>query len=145
MGDLLPFLYAKSTSFNYLGVDKNAGFIEIAKKRYEGHKFKLGDAFSGSLGNFDVVLSSGVMNGNYEGWLEDRKKMINALFGQTNQVLAFNMAGGLKPMPNDSLIAYANAQEIFEFCKTLSSRVILRTHYLQKDFAIVMFKKNFSA
>src|SRR6266404_4595412 len=145
MGDLLPYLYSKSTSFKYLGVDKTPGFVEIAKKRYEGHNFKVGDPFNKKLGEFDVVFSSGVMNGNHEGWLENRKKMITALFDHANQALAFNMAGGLKPIPNDSLIAYADAQEIFEFCKSLSSRVILRTEYLQKDFTIVMFKKNFSA
>jgi SAM-dependent methyltransferase len=142
MGDLLPYLYAKSTSFRYLGVDTNKGFIEIAKQRYEGHNFKVADPFNSRVGEFDVVLSSGVMNGNYKGWLERRKKMIKALYEQTNQVLAFNMAGGLKPIPNDSLIAYADAREIFDFCKTLSDRVILNTEYLQKDFTIVMCKTN---
>jgi SAM-dependent methyltransferase len=145
MGDLLPYLYAKSTSFKYLGVDLNKGFIEIAAKRYEGHDFKVADPFSQKVGEFDVVLSSGVMNGNYEGWLERRKAMIAALFGQANQALAFNMAGGLRPIPDDSLIAYADAREIFEYCQTLSPRVILRAHYLQKDFAVVMFRKNFGA
>jgi hypothetical protein len=53
------------------------------------------------------------------------------------------MAGGLKPIPNDSLIAYADAQEIFDFCRTLTPRVILRTEYLAKDFTIVMFKKSY--
>jgi SAM-dependent methyltransferase len=143
MGDLLPFLYAKSTSFRYLGADKNKGFIEIAKKRYEGHNFKAADPFKDKIGDFDVVISSGVMNGNHENWLEKRKQMIKTLYANTNQVLSFNMAGGLRPIPNDSLIAYADAQEIFEFCQALSPRVILRAHYLQKDFTVVMFKKNF--
>jgi len=145
MGDLLPFLYSNSTSFKYLGVDKNKGFIEIAKKRYDGHNFKVADPFKNKIGDFDVIISSGVMNGNHEGWLEKRKQMIEALYGQANQVLSFNMAGGLRPVPNDSLIAYADAREIFEYCQTLSPRVILRAHYLQKDFAVVMFKKNFGA
>lgn len=145
MGDLLPYLYAKAPNFNYLGVDKTSDFIEIAKKRYEGHNFKVGDPFKKKVGTFDVVLSSGVMNGNYDGWLERRKQMISALFEQTGEVLAFNMAGGLKPIRDDSLIAYADAAEIFEYCKTLSSRVILRSQYLDRDFTIVMFKNNFGA
>ena len=62
------------------------------------------------------------MNGNQGDWLDNRKKMIKALFEQTNQVLAFNMAGGIKPIPHDTLIAYADAQEIFEYCKTFTSR-----------------------
>ena len=141
MGDLLPFLYAKSPDFRYLGVDKNQEFIDIAKQRYEGHEFQVGDPFHKRLAMFDVVISSGVMNGNVEGWLAKRKKMISNLFDQTGEVLSFNMAGGLKPIPHDSLIAYADATEIFEYCKTLTDRVILRTDYLDKDFTIVMFKK----
>lgn len=143
MGDLLPFLYAESTSFKYLGVDKNKGFIEIAKKRYEGHQFKVGNPFKNKVGTFDVVLSSGVMNGNQPDWLAKRKQMIKALFNQTGQVLVFNMAGGLKPIEHDSLIAYADASEIFDYCKTMTNRLILRTEYLHKDFTIVMFRKNY--
>ena len=142
MGDLLPFLYAKAPDFKYLGVDRSQDFIDIARKRYEGHEFRVGDPFKDRLGMYDVVLSSGVMNGNVDGWLKKRKKMIANLFDQTGEVLAFNMAGGLKPIADDSLIAYADAQEIFDFCKTLTSRVVLRDHYLQKDFTIVMFKKS---
>jgi trans-aconitate methyltransferase len=142
MGDLLPYLYAKAPNFKYLGVDKTEEFIDIAKQRYEGHDFKVGDPFNGHVGLHDVVLSSGVMNGNVDGWMEKRKKMIASLFDQTGEVLAFNMAGGIKPARDDSLIAYANAQDIFEYCKTLSSRVILRAHYLQKDFTIVMYKQS---
>lgn len=145
MGDLLPYLYAKSPDFNYLGVDKNREFIEIAKQRYEGHDFKVDDPFSKKIGTFDVVLSSGVMNGNVVGWLEKRKAMITALFEQASQMLAFNMAGGLQPIANDSLIAYADAQEIFEFCKTMTSRTILKTEYLKRDFTVVMFKKGYPA
>jgi trans-aconitate methyltransferase len=141
MGDLLPYLYAKAPEFKYLGVDKSRKFIEIAKQRYEGHDFKVGDPFHDRVGMFDVVLSSGVMNGNVSNWMAKRKKMIANLFDQTGEVLAFNMAGGLKPPPNDSLIAYADAREVFDFCKTLTKRVQLNTQYLYNDFTIVMLKQ----
>ncbi len=144
MGDLLPYLYAKSSNFRYLGVDKSENFIEIATKRYEGHQFKVGDPFRRPEAMFDVVLSSGVMNGNVDNWLVKRKKMIKALWSQTGEVLAFNMAGGLKPIKHDSLIAYADAQEIFDFCKAMSRRVVLKADYLEKDFTIVMYKTNYS-
>jgi trans-aconitate methyltransferase len=140
MGDLLPYLYAKSTDFRYLGIDKSEKFIAIAKKRYADHQFKVGDPFNRPEGMFDVVLSSGVMNGNVDNWLAKRKRMIKALWSQTGEVLAFNMAGGLKPIKHDSLIAYADAQVIFDYCRTMSRRVVLKTDYLEKDFTIVMFK-----
>jgi trans-aconitate methyltransferase len=141
LGDLLPFLYAKSINFRYTGIDKKPEFIKIAKERYEGHEFKVGDPLNHRLGLYDVVISSGVMNGNVENWLKKRQKMIANLFDQTGEVLAFNMAGGHNPIPHDSLIAYANADEIVDFCRTLTKHVKLNTGYLHNDFTIMMRKK----
>jgi trans-aconitate methyltransferase len=141
LGDLLPYLYAKSVNFRYTGYDKKPEFIEEAKRRYEGHEFKIGDPLNHRLGLYDVVVSSGVMNGNVKNWMDKRKKMIANLFDQTGEVLAFNMAGGHTPPPNDSLIAYADASETLEFCKTLTKHVKLNTDYLHNDFTIVMYKK----
>lgn len=141
MGDLLPYLYSKADNFDYLGVDINPGFIEIAKKRYEGHRFEVGNPFNGKFGRqFDVVVTSGVMNINVKNWQKHRKTMIKNLLGLSRQALAFNMAGGFQPLPHNSLIAYANAQEILDFCRQLSPKVNLRTGYLQDDFTITMFK-----
>lgn len=141
LGDLLPYLYAKSVNFRYLGYDKKKEFIEEARRRYEGHDFKVGDPFNNRLGLYDVVLSSGVMNGNVKNWMKERQKMISTLFDQTGEALAFNMAGGLKPIPHDSLIAYADANKIYEYCRTLTPHVKLDTSYLAKDFTITMYKK----
>lgn len=140
MGDLLPLLYSKSSNFKYLGVDNNEGFVEIAKKRYAGHNFKVVDPFTEDVGRFDVVLSSGVLNGNVEDWMEKRKKAISRLFEITDEVLAFNMSGGIKPIPNTPITAYANLPEVLAFCGSLTSKVIMRSHYSSKGFTIVMFK-----
>lgn len=145
MGDLLPFLYAKSDNFKYLGVDINSEFIKIARRRYEGHEFKVGDPFNKTIGQFDLVLSSGVMNGNVKNWHNKRKRMITNLFEQADKALAFNMAGGARADSSDPLIAYADIQEIYKFCKTLSPRVILNDKYLHNDFTITMFKRGRSA
>lgn len=141
LGDLLPYLYAKSVNFRYTGYDRKEEFVEDARRHYEGHEFNVGDPFHNRLGLYDVVVSSGVMNGNVKDWMKKRQKMISNLFDQTGEVLAFNMAGGLKPMRADSLIAYADANEIYGFCKTLTRHVELNTSYLDKDFTITMFKK----
>lgn len=139
MGDILPFLYAKADSFDYLGVDTNKDFIATARKRYYGHKFKVGDPFFGrSGGKYDIVLSSGVMNHNQPDWLEVRKRMITALFEQTRETLAFNMAGAFHSIPADPLIAYADADGIFDYCKSLTSQVSIKTGYSNYDFTIIM-------
>lgn len=140
MGDLLPFLYAKGSGFKYLGVDTNEKFIGIAKKRYHGHDFKTADPFTENIGRFDVVISSGVLNGNVDNWMEKRKKAITSLFEIADEALAFNMAGDLKPIPNTPITAFADLKEVFTFCKSLSPRIVLRNHYTNRGFTIVMFK-----
>jgi SAM-dependent methyltransferase len=141
LGDLLPYLYAKADSFQYFGMDINEDFIEVAKKRYGGHKFKVGDPFSKRLlHGLDVVISSGTMNQNVPNWLEARKKMIRGLWGNTREALAFNMAGSFKPWPHDSLIAYADSQVILEYCLTLTDKVNLKADYLPQDFTVIMYK-----
>jgi SAM-dependent methyltransferase len=140
LGDLLPYLYAKAPNFKYLGVDINKEFIKLAQEHYEGHKFVVGDPFNGRMGKFDVVISSGVMNGNATNWMAKRQKMIKNLWEQAGEALAFNMAGGLKPIPPDLLIAYADPKEIYDYCRALTPNVKLNTSYLDKDFTITMFR-----
>jgi SAM-dependent methyltransferase len=139
MGDLLPFLYAKADRFDYLGVDTDENFVAVAKKRYAGHKFKVGDPFFGKLRNrFDLVVSSGVMNENIPDWLAVRKRMIAGLWKMTDETLAFNMAGAFSYIPPDSKIAYANAQEIYDYCKSLTNQVSVKTGYSPYDFTVTM-------
>jgi SAM-dependent methyltransferase len=139
MGDLLPFIYAYTNSFHYLGMDINKSFIEVAKKRYVGHDFKAGDPFFGKMkSRFDVVLSSGVMNENIENWPVIRQQMISSLFNLCTETLVFNMAGNKKYMPADGKIAYAVIDDIYSFCKTLARTVSINDSYSHYDFTVVM-------
>ncbi len=140
MGDLLPYLYAHAASFDYLGIDITPSFIAIARKRYAGHSFEVGNPFDGSIaGNsFDVVISCGVLNANTGGWLAERKRMIAALFNIARETLVFNMAGGTDMVESTRKVAYADAAQLEAFCKTLSPDVTLRTGYHPKDFTIVI-------
>ena len=141
MGDLLPYLHAKTDDFSYLGMDTNPNFIEVARKRYEGHKFEVGDAFSGKLNRrFDLVITSGVMNTNIKGWQKRRRNMIKNAFESANEALAFNMAGMWGKSVEIPKIAYANAAEVLDFCAKLTPKIIFKNNYLPDDFTIVMYK-----
>jgi SAM-dependent methyltransferase len=140
MGDLLPFLYAKSENFKYLGMDTKPEFIEIASKRYEGHDFKTGDAINEDVGKFDVVICSGVLNGNVENWMEKRKKAILKLYDKADEVLAFNMSGSVNQIQNTEITAFADMKEVFEFCSSLTPNLIIRAHYSNRGFSVILFK-----
>ncbi|MDB5166333.1 MAG: methyltransferase family protein [Candidatus Saccharibacteria bacterium] len=141
MGDVLPFLYGKSPNFKYLGVDITPDFIEIAKKRYAGYEFEIFNPFEDELAQkYDIVISSGVMNFNTPGWEDERKKMIERLYGYANEALAFTMSGWMQESSGGKKIAYANIPDMLKFCSSLTPKVILRNHYSAKDFTIVMFR-----
>jgi SAM-dependent methyltransferase len=142
MGDLIPYLYTRADQFDYLGVDINPGFIEIAKKRYKGHRFEVGNPFSGKFNpRFDVVFSSGVMNIKVNDWQKHRLEMIKALFDLSTELLVFNMAGGYGPQRSDRLIAYADADKIVSYCSTLTAKLEIRAGYLDDDFTVLMYKR----
>jgi SAM-dependent methyltransferase len=141
MGDLLPYLHTKTDDFSYLGMDINPNLIKIAKKRYEGHSFAVGNPFNGQLDRrFDLVISSGVMNTNVKGWQKHRKTMIKNAFELASEAFAFNMAGALAKAQETPKIAYANAADILSYCAKLTPKLIFKSHYLPDDFTIVMFK-----
>lgn len=142
MGDILPFLYAKAIDFEYLGVDIEPNFIDIAKKRYDGHQFKVANPFTDDFSEtFNIVLSCGAMNANIPNWLGERKKMIAKLFKLSNEALAFSMAGNLGRQASETdNTAYAKTEDILEFCLTLTAKIIIRNHYSPHGFTIAMFK-----
>ncbi|MBI2798525.1 class I SAM-dependent methyltransferase [Candidatus Saccharibacteria bacterium] len=142
MGDLLPYLYADTGNFQYLGVDVTPEFIDIANKRYDGDKFQVANPFSSEFNEkFDIVLSSGVMNSVGEDWLEQRKTMITKLYSLSNNICAFNMAGGFEPNTSTKTIAYANCLDILKHCKSLTSEIVLINNYHPKDFTVLLYKQ----
>jgi len=141
MGDLLPYLYAQTTDFTYRGIDITPEFIEIARKRYDGHRFDISDLFTDGLdATYDIVLCSGVLNAATPGWQQNRLKMIERLFSYAKEALVFNMAGSLESPHESHGVGYADARDILDFCTSLTPKVIFRNHYHGRDFTIALFK-----
>ncbi|OGI25062.1 MAG: hypothetical protein A3J76_02405 [Candidatus Moranbacteria bacterium RBG_13_45_13] len=143
-GDIIPFIAAKSTVFQYTGIDLTKEFIEEAKKRYPDYSFMAENYFKRPFPKkFDIILCSGALNGNYgKGTTETRKQAIKTMFDRCKIAVAFNMAGSMSPTSKkNSIIYYADSMEILKYCATLSKRLILRNHYHPRDFTIIIFKK----
>lgn len=142
-GDIIPFIFSKSISFKYTGIDLTGEFVQEAKKRYPDYKFAEGNYFKNPLKKkFDIIICCGALNGNYgKDTLGIRKKAIKTMFNHCKEAIAFNMAGGiLSNNKKNSIIYYANSRDLLEYCIKLSRKVILCNHYHEKDFTIVIFK-----
>lgn len=143
LGNLIPFILSKSTSFRYTGVDFTKEFIQEAKKKYTKFEFASRNYFKNPLKKkFDVIICCGALNGNYgKKTMSLRKKAIKTMFDHCKSAVVFNMAGGISPHnKKGSIIYYADPRDLLEYCTRLSKRVILRNHYHKKDFTMIIFK-----
>ena len=161
-GDIIPDIFAKTHSFEYLGVDIVPEFIGVATETYitrsineQKNKiiFEVRDIFTNPFKNkFNIVISSGILNSllksensfkeNIKKTLEYRKKLITVMWNHSNEVFAFNMSGNYPQPENDQgkKIYYTDSLEILKFCFTLTNKIIFRHNYHKKDFTIVMIK-----
>ncbi len=142
-GNIIPFISKKAKNFSYTGVDIVPEFIQAARDKYPKQRFILRDYFSQPLKEkFDIVISSGMLNSNFKEPYHFREKIIKALFDHARESIVFNMAGSY-PQPKNNQkykIYYANSLIVLKYCFSLSSKIIFRHHYHQKDFTIVIFK-----
>jgi SAM-dependent methyltransferase len=137
-GDFLDFLSGKNIHCDYTGIDQIKVFIELASERYRTNKsaaFLLGDFWTADLGKYDYVIASGALS--YQ--VKDQNfiyKMISRLFSLSKIAFAFNLME--KAEINNSLIATYDKKEILDFCRKLSSNVLLKDDYLEGDFTLIM-------
>lgn len=142
-GDIITYIERKTKKFNYTGVDLVPEFVEVAKKKHPKHNFFIRDYFSNPLKeSFDIVITSGTLNSNIEDAINFRKKAIKTIFKRANEAAAFNMAGS-HPQPKNKesyRVYYVDSLKIIKFCLSLTSKLIVRHHYLPKDFTVIILK-----
>ncbi|MBI4836458.1 MAG: class I SAM-dependent methyltransferase [Candidatus Abawacabacteria bacterium] len=142
LGNLLPYIASKSNNFTYHGIDIMPEFIAQAQASYPEFNFSVADFWSDDFQEkADIVLTSGTLNFAILD-IEQRKKMIKKLFDQSNSATVFNMSGQhpvSKDISSKGLIRYVDALEIFNYCFSLTKKIVFRHHYHKYDFTIAMF------
>ncbi len=142
-GYLGKFLTKKFENVTYTGVDIVPEFIEKAKLRRPNLTFFVRDyLFDPMPEKFDIVVASGILNGDVPHNMDYRKKAIKTMFDHANEALVFNMLGSHpQPVqPAQKNVWYADSLEVLTYCMSLSSKVIFKAHYNSKDFTIIIFK-----
>ncbi len=142
-GDIVPFISARARDVDYAGIDIVPEFIHEAARRYPDFTFEVADYLQESYRfTADYILCNGAFNYLHEDPVGLRKEVLSRMFHQATKGVAMSMAGGvLLPEPSaKSRVTYVDAQEILSFCFTLTSRVIFRNDYHDRDFTLVLFK-----
>ncbi len=136
--DLYAWLQTKKIKVDYLGVDITEAMVHHCRKRFPELTVKQVDILSQHLpGNFDYVVASGIF------YLLDSQDqalpLIKAMFDLATCGVAFNsLSCWGEQTEKDELCLEPG--EILSFCRTLTSKVVLRHDYLPHDFTIYLYK-----
>jgi trans-aconitate methyltransferase len=140
-GQLKDYLSRRYNEFEYIGVDQQIEFISYAETEYGGDNkcsFIIGDFSNIKLPRADVVVASGALS--YRSEASDyHTGCIKKLFGSARKALIFNMLDQSKMLP-DAVIKGHDFAKTLNFCKTLTTNVIVATGYLYYDFTLMLRK-----
>jgi trans-aconitate methyltransferase len=138
--DLYPYLKERFPDItNYCGVEQIPELVEEAIKRYQhlhDCSFIPRNFLHGYLPVQDYVFASGSLNygSTKPGFIFDA---ISRLYDTCTSGLAFNL---LKHMPADGTLVAYDPEDVFEYCRHLGSKVVLRENYAPEDFTIFIYK-----
>ena len=139
-GDLYDWLKMNGILLKYEGVDISSEMIEIAKNRFPMVNFKCHDIFEKPLKKiYDYILISGVFTYTNMFFFENCLKL---LFSVCKNGLGFNLLENGKVNKKEIYQKefLSNPDEILEFCKSLTTKVIIKNNYHYRDFTIYMYK-----
>ena len=139
-GHLSKFLKKKYTKFNYLGIDINKQFIDIAREKNPDERFQVRDIEKNKINTkFDWVFAIGTTNkaGSYE-YIENT---LTEMLKICKKGVAMDfMSTYVDFKRKDSF--HASPERVFKIAKKLSKRVVIRHDYLPFEFCVYIYKNN---
>jgi len=141
LGDFYGYLLSRGTSVQYVGYDISAKVINIARAKYPAARFELKDILEDrSSARFDYVFASGTFNRRVTDSDCLVKPMISRIYEMATLGAGFNVMSTYAKFFNEDEY-YAQPEALFSFCKSLTSRVVLRHDYMPHDFTIWMYRE----
>ena len=141
-GDFYQYFKDQSIKIKYTGIDVCPSFIKVCRQRFPEASFFVKDFQNDSIrGKYDYIVASQVFNnrlkiGNNERMMH---RVIKKAFQICNVAVAIDMMTSYVDYREEHLYYY-KPEKIFQFCKTLTKRVILRHDYPLFEFMICLYK-----
>lgn len=130
-GDLIKYFSSKNLyPKNYLGIDKEDFFVQIASTLYPNTNFKQIDILKNSLIEADYYICSGAMNILD---LNEMRTFIKKCFIYSNKGFIFNFLV-------NTTFNEVTKEDILEFCESLNAKIFTKENYLDNDFSIFIKK-----
>ncbi|MCS5707802.1 class I SAM-dependent methyltransferase [Candidatus Berkiella cookevillensis] len=135
LGHLIDYLQSNQFSGVYKGIDTVDQMVLQAKKRYPLFNFETNDLDAMKDVAYDYVIASGIFT--FVNW-SSMQNTIEKLFLCSKKGVAFNSLSALS-IEKESEIFYPDPIKVFEFCKKITSNVVLRQDYMPHDFTIYLY------
>ena len=138
--DYATYLASRFASISYTGIDLSAQMIATAQQLHPDLNLQVGNIVQeAGQARFDVVTTNGIFYLLGDSAPSLMRHIIQHMFTLARQAVAFNSLSTWAP-EQEAGEFYADPIEILEFCRTLSSRVVLRHDYLPHDFTIYLYR-----
>ena len=140
LGHFYKWFNEKTINVNYTGIDISPRMINEAKALFPEQNFKMQNIFAVPLEEeFDYILMSGVFTYTNQNFFE---QCIKSLFNKCTLGLGFNMLSkwGITSKSIEENEFFGSPEDVLKFCKTLSSKIVLKHNYHPRDFTIFIYK-----
>lgn len=141
LSDFYGWLQKHNPKVKYSGLDITPGMIMQSKSRFPELDFYLGSIHDIKIESqkFDYLIASGIFVFRTVKPKDYMCKTIKKMYKLSKKGIAFNSLSSLSKNKSHKEF-YGDPCETFKFCKSFSSRVVLRHDYHDGDFTIYMYK-----
>jgi len=142
LADFYAWLGERGIRVNYTGYDITPELVEFSEARFPDANFEVRDIQTqGIPENFDYIVSSQTFNNKltYHDNYEVMKDVLKICYEASNQAVAVDMMTTYVDF-RDSHLFYYNPEDIFQYAKSITKRVLLRHDYPAYEFAVFLYK-----
>ena len=141
-GDFYQYLKDQSIKIKYTGIDVCPSFINVCRQRFPEASFFVKDFQNDSIrGKYDYIVASQVFNNRLK--IGNNERMMHRVIKKAFQICKAAVAIDMMTTYVDyreERLYYYKPEKIFQFCKTLTKRIILRHDYPLFEFMICLYK-----
>jgi hypothetical protein len=144
LADFYHFLSSRHVEVSYTGYDVVEEYINACQSKIKHAHFESRNIFeSGIDGVFDNIVFSQVLNNRYKSSdnFEVMKQAITTAFKHARVAVSIDMMSSYVDFKSDELYYYS-PEKVFEFCRQLTKRVIIRHDYRPYEFCVQLFQEN---
>jgi cyclopropane fatty-acyl-phospholipid synthase-like methyltransferase len=140
-GDLGVYLQQKYSGVRYLGIDVSRRMVEEGRKVHPTLRLRVQNVLEiNAPKKFDIVMAQGIFYLLGKKAESKMHELIEKIFSLSKEALAFCAISSWARDKKDSEF-YVDPVALLDWCRTLTTRIVLRHEYLPNDVALYLYRR----